>query len=128
MPFKYALLIFYNGVPYSGWQRQAGSERFSVQGVVEDAVFAVTRERIPVISSGRTDAGVHAIGQVAQIVLQQSWQSSDLQAKLNERLQSAQQLVRIRSVLSVDRSFHPHRCSVGKQYSYYILQGICVMP
>lgn len=121
--FKYALLIFYHGVPYSGWQRQGGSERASVQSALEDTLFIVTGEKVPVIGSGRTDAGVHAAAQVAQIVLHKEWLPSELKSQLNTALEGGQQLIRIRSAIRVDKGFNCHKFSAGKQYSYYVLQG-----
>ena len=60
---RYKLTIEYDGAPFCGWQYQA--EQITVQGVFTDAVAALTGERVLVQGAGRTDAGVHARGQVA---------------------------------------------------------------
>ena len=68
---RYKLAIEYDGTPFVGWQVQDNGP--SVQGVITDAIAAFTGERVSVSGAGRTDAGVHALGQVAHIDLGRDW-------------------------------------------------------
>src|SRR5215813_11056259 len=68
---RYKLLIEYDGTPFVGWQVQQPG--LSVQGVLADAIEKFCSERVDVRGAGRTDAGVHALGQVAHIDLARNW-------------------------------------------------------
>ncbi len=68
---RYKLTIEYDGAPFCGWQSQA--DQLTVQGVLTKAVTALTGETVPVQGAGRTDAGVHARGQVASVELTRDW-------------------------------------------------------
>jgi tRNA pseudouridine38-40 synthase len=81
---RYKLTIEYDGTPFVGWQVQDNGT--SVQGVVADAVFAFTGERTAVAGAGRTDAGVHALGQVAHVDLGKDWQPETVRDALNAHL------------------------------------------
>jgi tRNA pseudouridine38-40 synthase len=61
---RYVLVIEYDGTPFCGWQRQAGA--LSVQQVVEEAIGKMSGETVTIQAAGRTDAGVHALGQVVR--------------------------------------------------------------
>src|SRR5215472_8650807 len=81
---RYKLLIEYDGSPFVGWQIQnAGS---SVQGLLMDAVEAFCGERVRVRGAGRTDAGVHALGQVAHVDLAKQWETDTVCNALNAHL------------------------------------------
>jgi tRNA pseudouridine38-40 synthase len=81
---RYKLTIEYDGTPFVGWQVQDNGT--SVQGVVADAVLAFTGERTAVSGAGRTDAGVHALGQVAHIDLGKDWEPDTVRDALNAHL------------------------------------------
>src|ERR1700741_4892244 len=81
---RYKLLIEYDGTPFVGWQIQASGT--SVQGVVTDAINAFTSEKVSVQGAGRTDAGVHAIGQVAHVDLAKEWDCDTVRDALNAHL------------------------------------------
>jgi tRNA pseudouridine38-40 synthase len=81
---RYRLTIEYDGTPFVGWQVQDNG--VSVQGVVTDAVFAFAGERTIVGGAGRTDAGVHALGQVAHIDLTRDWDGNTVRDALNAYL------------------------------------------
>jgi tRNA pseudouridine38-40 synthase len=81
---RYKLLIEYDGGPFVGWQFQADGA--SVQGVLAVAVAAFAGERVMVSGAGRTDAGVHALGQVAHIDLAKDWDTDTVRDALNAHL------------------------------------------
>ena len=64
---RYKLVIEYDGTPFSGWQRQ--KDRPSVQQALEEAIFAMSGETVTTQAAGRTDAGVHGLGQVVHLDL-----------------------------------------------------------
>lgn len=81
---RYKLTIEYDGTPFVGWQVQGIGT--SVQGVLMDAVEKMTGARVNVAGSGRTDAGVHALGQVAHVDLAKSWRTDALRDGLSAHL------------------------------------------
>ncbi len=81
---RYALTIEYDGGPFVGWQRQANG--LSVQRRLEEAVFAIDGTHRVVHGAGRTDAGVHALGQVAHVDLKRVWREDRLRDAINAHL------------------------------------------
>jgi tRNA pseudouridine38-40 synthase len=81
---RYKLLIEYDGAPFAGWQIQADAP--TVQGVLTAAVEAFSGEKVAVQGAGRTDAGVHAIGQVAHIDLEKDWDTDTVRDALTAQL------------------------------------------
>ena len=81
---RYKLLIEYDGAPFAGWQIQA--EQATVQGVLATAVEAFCGEKVSVYGAGRTDAGVHALGQVAHVDLGKEWDSDTVRDALTAQL------------------------------------------
>ena len=81
---RYKLTIEYDGTPFVGWQVQDNG--VSVQGVLADAVLAFTGERAAIGGAGRTDAGVHALGQVAHVDLAKDWPPDTVRDALNAHL------------------------------------------
>lgn len=84
---RYALKIEYNGAPFSGWQRQ--TDYASVQGAIEDALSRLETGPHNIIAAGRTDAGVHAWGQVAHCDMARDWECFRLSEALNYHLKPA---------------------------------------
>jgi tRNA pseudouridine38-40 synthase len=84
---RYRILIEYDGTPFLGWQRQA--QGASVQGALEDALRNFSGEAAGVRGAGRTDAGVHALGQVAHFDLEKSWEPFRVREALNFHLKPA---------------------------------------
>src|ERR671918_720186 len=78
------LLVAYDGTSYVGWQRQASGD--SIQGLIESALTPIEGEPVTVVGAGRTDAGVHATGQVASVKLKSGLGVADLARALNARL------------------------------------------
>ena len=103
----YALKLAYDGAAFRGWQKQPGMA--TVQGALEEALRALLGKRNVVHGASRTDAGVHALGQVASFV-------SELGPKL-EKLQLPAGLQLLRGV-PASPSFHARASSTGKQYRY----------
>jgi tRNA pseudouridine38-40 synthase len=117
------LTLQYDGTDYAGWQAQA--EQTTVQGVLEAAVAAVEGERRPVHAAGRTDAGVHALGQVAHVDVVKGL-SCDVWARaLNAHLERD---VRVMRVEEVDGAFHARKSARGKLYRYRAWTGRFVSP
>ncbi len=113
---RFRLVVAYLGGDYRGWQRQNSVP--SVQGEIEKALFAAFHGlRVTVEGSGRTDAGVHAIGQVAHIDLPIKISPPSLLKALNYKLPDS---IRILSAAAVPHSFHSRKSSRGKRYVYRI--------
>src|SRR5690348_3623341 len=81
---RYRLTLEYDGAPFVGWQRQDNGP--SVQGALEDAIEKLSSERVTVTGSGRTDAGVHALGQVAHFDLVKEFEPGKVRDALNYHL------------------------------------------
>ncbi|HEY8368249.1 MAG TPA: tRNA pseudouridine(38-40) synthase TruA, partial [Thermodesulfobacteriota bacterium] len=118
MPRTLKLTVEYLGAGFAGWQAQASGRR-TVQGVLAEAVARVTGERVAVHGAGRTDAGVHALGQVASLVLERSTLAPDaLRDALNAVLPAD---VSVRAVEEAHAGFHARKDAAGKRYRYLIL-------
>jgi len=126
---KFALWITYDGTQTCGWQKQRGTAASggpSVQEAIEKALHQISGESPSVVGSGRTDAGVHASGQVAHFCLREKdWGVEKFRLALNSTLPP---WVRIREVREVRIEFHAQRSALKKQYSYYILQSKAPIP
>ena len=114
---RYALLVEYDGTPFVGWQRQANG--LAVQQVLEEAMAKLTGEEARVQGAGRTDAGVHAIGQVAHVDLAKEWPAHKLRAGLNFHLRPNP--VVVRDAARVAEDFHARFSAVKRHYLYRIL-------
>ena len=114
---RYRLLIEYDGGPFVGWQMQAGGP--SVQGVVTDAIKAFAGEAVTVHGAGRTDAGVHALGQVAHVDLERDWRADRVRDALNARLRPHP--VAVLAVDKVADAFHARFSAKRRHYLYRIV-------
>lgn len=108
-------LIEYDGTRYSGWQRQA--EDPTIQGALEDALRSILREEVSVIGAGRTDAGVHAAGQVANCRTASSMDPGQVLRGVNALLPD--DIVVLRSE-EVRESFHARFDAVARRYTYSV--------
>ena len=109
------LELSYDGTNYSGWQRQVDVP--TIQQTLETVLHRVTREKISVTGSGRTDAGVHAVKQVAAFTTASHLTPAVFQRALNGFLPSD---IRINAACEVPMDFHPIRSAIGKRYRYLI--------
>lgn len=109
------LLIEYDGKNFAGWQTQPGKE--SVQGEIESAISAITGENIELIGSGRTDAGVHALGQVANFHTNSNIEISKFPYAINSKLKKS---IVVKGAEEVDDRFHARYNCKGKTYLYVI--------
>jgi tRNA pseudouridine38-40 synthase len=113
---RYKLIIEYDGTPFIGWQRQPDAP--SVQGVIETAVAALSGEKITVHGAGRTDAGVHALAQVAHVDLPKDYKSGTIRDALNKYLRPHP--VAVLSAEHVADNFDARRSATQRHYVYRI--------
>jgi tRNA pseudouridine38-40 synthase len=109
----FKLTLAYDGTPYVGWQRQAAGT--SVQGLLEAALTELDGRAVIVTGAGRTDAGVHALGQVAAASLQRAIDGATVVRALNARLPDT---VRVLQAVEVAPDFHPRFIARSKTYRY----------
>jgi tRNA pseudouridine38-40 synthase len=117
------LTIAYDGTGLVGWQRQLTGT--SVQGLLEDALAPLEGAPVTVTAAGRTDAGVHALAQVASTVLTRAIEPAAVVRAVNARLPPA---VRVLSAEPVEAAFHARFDAVTKTYRYRIWNGDVVSP
>ena len=111
----FRILLAYDGTSYHGWQVQKGES--TVQGIVEKGLSAITGEHTRVVASSRTDAGVHALGQVASFRTNAPLSPAIFKRALNATLPRDIRLIQIRKV---SKTFNPRRDARKKRYCYYI--------
>lgn len=114
---RYRLTIEYDGTPFAGWQRQHGQP--SVQAALEDAIMRLGEEDVTVSGAGRTDAGVHAMGQVAHVDLQKDWKPGKLMGAINAQVRPDP--VSVLDVAIVDEDFHARFSATARHYRFRIL-------
>jgi tRNA pseudouridine38-40 synthase len=112
----FKVILEYDGTHYAGWQRQPGHP--TIQAAVEEALASVAQERIAIVGAGRTDAGVHALGQVASFRTEKPLPSEDWVRALNALLPKD---ICVRSVQQAAAAFHARYSALGKLYEYRIL-------
>lgn len=123
MPRNLKLTIAYDGTEFSGWQVQPDTA--TIQGVLSSAIGRITGENVLPQGSGRTDAGVHALGQVANFSTESAIPTANFQRALNDVLPPA---VRIMQVEEVARGFHARKSAQAKTYRYRIYRGDVCSP
>ena len=114
---RFKLTVEYHGGPFVGRQRQA--EEGSVQGVIEAALRRLQADAAGIVGAGRTDAGVHATGQVAHCDLDRDWQPFRLSEALNHHLRPHP--VAVSAAERVDDDFHARFSAVRRHYLYRII-------
>lgn len=116
MRYHYKMTIAYDGGRYNGWQRQDNTP-FTIQGQIERALSKILEYDISIIGSGRTDAGVHAYGQVANVHLPFSVECNRWITEGNQHLPED---IKILHVEEVDENFHSRYSATSKYYLYRI--------
>lgn len=114
---RFFITIEYDGTGLVGWQRQQAGE--SVQGFLEKAAFDLTGQEVVVQGSGRTDAGVHALGQVAHLDVPEKFDKKAILLGLNAKLQSKQ--VKVLKAEQVSDELHARFSARKRSYIYRIL-------
>jgi len=114
---RYRLTIEYDGAPFVGWQRQA--EGASVQGVLENAIEKLSGARVTVHGAGRTDAGVHALGQVAHFDLDKEFTPDKVRDALNHHVRPSP--VVVLDAAAVTEDFHARFSACQRHYLFRIL-------
>ncbi|MBN1909969.1 MAG: tRNA pseudouridine(38-40) synthase TruA, partial [Pirellulales bacterium] len=112
------ITLAYDGTNYAGWQVQP--DRVTVQEVLERAIEKVTGQASRTLASGRTDAGVHALGQVVRLRTESALDEATLVRALNAELPED---VAVLDIVPVAEGFHPIRDAVTKRYRYVIHDG-----
>jgi tRNA pseudouridine38-40 synthase len=117
------LVLSYDGTEFLGWQVQP--EAATIQGALASAIGRVTGEKVLPQGSGRTDAGVHALGQVATFVTQSPIPPENLVIALNDVLPSA---IRVLDASEAPSEFHARKSARAKTYRYRIYRGAICSP
>ena len=109
------LTIEYDGKCYNGWQKQPN--KLNIQGEIEKAIYNITKEKVDLIGSGRTDAGVHALGQVANFKTDSQIPIEKLAIAINSQLKNS---IVIKNAEEVNERFHSRYNAKQKTYRYII--------
>jgi tRNA pseudouridine38-40 synthase len=109
------IIVEYDGTEYHGWQRQPNG--ITIQEILEEKIASITQEKITLIGSGRTDAGVHAIGQVANFRTESGIEPENLLRGINSMLPSD---IAVKDLRDVDDEFHSRYSAKSKVYDYKI--------
>jgi tRNA pseudouridine38-40 synthase len=128
---KFALRLAYLGKNFCGWQRQSAdlekkADLPSIQETIEGALSKMCDTKVTIVGSGRTDAGVNAVGQIAHFFSpKEKFTPEIFKNGLNSMLPPE---IRILEAMPVPAEFHAQRSAVKKQYSYYFQQGPSMLP
>lgn len=116
MPQRWKLLIEYDGSGFVGWQRQDAG--FSVQGALEEAIFKLSGEKVSLHVAGRTDSGVHALGQVAHFDLEKTFEVREVRNAINVHVRP--HAVSVLNAEPVGEGFHARFNARKRHYRYVI--------
>ncbi len=120
---QYAALIEYDGTAYHGFQRQKADQP-TIQSQIEEALYQITRHSVAVLGAGRTDAGVHALGQVISFTIEWRHSFRELQNALNVYLPDDIAVLQLKEIPSPESglfSFHPRFDARRRAYQYVVL-------
>jgi tRNA pseudouridine38-40 synthase len=115
----YKIVLAYDGTDFCGWERQSQGER-TLQGVLEESLEKLTDRKVSVAGSGRTDSGVHALGQTASFALDRDFEEQVLARALNAHLPRDIRVIEARRAPS---DFHARFSAKSKTYFYQIMEG-----
>lgn len=111
---NYKMIVGYDGTRYDGWQKQGNTDR-TIQGKLEEVLSRLTGEPVEIQGAGRTDAGVHAKGQTANVRLRTDYPEEELRRLMNRYLPED---IEVSCVERVPERFHSRLNAVGKTYTY----------
>jgi tRNA pseudouridine38-40 synthase len=114
---RYLLILEFDGGPFVGWQRQDNG--VSVQGVLEEAVFRFSGERVTAHSAGRTDAGVHAVAMPAHVDIEKETDAHTVREAINYYLKPAP--IAVLTATCVGEDFHTRFSAIRRHYRYRIV-------
>jgi len=123
MPRNFKLTLAYDGTDFHGWQMQPALP--TIQSILAESIGRITGEKVVPQGSGRTDAGVHALAQVASFAIESSIPSRNLMVALNDILPAA---IRVTAAEEVAANFHARHSATGKSYRYRIFRGEVCPP
>jgi tRNA pseudouridine38-40 synthase len=115
---NYKLIVQYDGTNYAGWQIQLNA--LSVQGVLQKSISQLTNENINLIGAGRTDSGVHALGQTANFRIENQLDLYKFKHSLNSILPRD---IAVKTITEVEQDFHARYDAVKRSYIYLISKG-----
>ena len=115
---RYKIIIEYDGTPFVGWQKQENGR--SIQESIESTIKKIFEEEVVIFGAGRTDAGVHAIGQTAHFdIKKKSFDTYVIKNALNDHLRPLP--ISILDVKEVDENFHARFDAIQRKYLYRII-------
>ena len=123
MSRNFKITLAYDGHEFHGWQIQPGKP--TIQGTLAETLERITGEKVLPQGSGRTDAGVHALAQVASVQLESSIPAEGMLTTLNHKLPPS---IRAIGVMEVAEDFHARHSAKGKTYRYRIYRGAICPP
>ncbi len=115
---RWAILVEYDGTDWPGWQRQTNG--LAIQEALEQALAALTGREASILGAGRTDAGVHALGQVAAFGAPERFTAANIVGGMNARLPAT---VRVRDARPVPDGFNPRRDALRRRYVYRVVRS-----
>ena len=115
--YNYKIIVEYDGTNFVGWQQQENGK--SIQTVLQEAVFKLAAEKVTIFGAGRTDAGVHAYGQVASFTLNKKIETDVIRDGLNQHLRP--QPIAVQKAELVDDAFHARFSAKKRWYEYKII-------
>ncbi|MDT8284436.1 MAG: tRNA pseudouridine(38-40) synthase TruA [Thermovirgaceae bacterium] len=117
---RYAAKIAYDGSGFSGWQSQKGITRETIQESLETALFILNKRETSAVVAGRTDRGVHAMGQVVSFDTTAEWEASKLRSAIDANLPDP---ISVLSVARVHEKFNARHSALWREYVYFIWKG-----
>ena len=115
--YNYKIIVEYDGTNFVGWQQQENGK--SIQAVLQDAAFKLSGEKVIIFGAGRTDAGVHAYGQVASFTINKKIETDVIRDGLNQHLRPHP--ISVQKAELVDSKFHARFSAIKRWYEYKII-------